>query len=92
LWPEDLDRLHELWLRLSLRAGCNLHHRDVVGLALRRLERELESERGENAIRDLLGDLQAGEKIRPAEPNEPCLDSAEIPDDWYHKEKTDEKN
>jgi amino acid transporter len=44
LWPEDVDRLHELWLSLSSRAeiGSRLHHRDVVGLALQRLERELE--------------------------------------------------
>ncbi len=32
LWPEDLDRLHEMWLKLSEQAGCHLHHRDVVGL------------------------------------------------------------
>jgi hypothetical protein len=44
LWPEDVDRLHELWLRLSEsgRLGSKLHHRDVVGLALRRLEKDLE--------------------------------------------------
>jgi hypothetical protein len=62
LWPEDLDRLHGLWLKLSERAGRNLHHRDVVGLALRRLERELETERSESAIKDLLGDLHSVEK------------------------------
>jgi amino acid transporter len=60
LWPEDLDRLHELWLKLSERIGCNLHHRDVVGLALRRLERELDDGNSETAIDDLLGDLQTG--------------------------------
>ncbi len=45
LWPEDMDRLHNLWLRLSeeTSAGAKLHHRDVVGLALQRLERELDS-------------------------------------------------
>src|SRR5262249_16846550 len=42
LWPEDLDRLHELWLRLAEKGfGSKLHHRDVVGVALRRLERDL---------------------------------------------------
>jgi amino acid transporter len=46
LWPEDLDRLHQLWLRLSSQGhvGPKLHHRDVVGLALERLEQELDSE------------------------------------------------
>ena len=49
LWPEDMDRLHNLWLRLSeeTSAGAKLHHRDVVGLALQRLEQELDS--GERA-------------------------------------------
>lgn len=46
LWPEDVDRLHEIWLRMSERygLGSSLHHRDVVGVALRRMERELEDE------------------------------------------------
>jgi hypothetical protein len=45
LWPEDVDRLHEIWLRLTSndRLGSKLHHRDVVGLALRRLEQELDN-------------------------------------------------
>ena len=44
LWPEDIDRLHNLWLRLSdeFGFGAKLHHRDVVGIALRRLEEELD--------------------------------------------------
>ncbi|MBV9759874.1 MAG: amino acid permease [Acidobacteriaceae bacterium] len=50
LWPEDVAKLHNLWLKLSAEdaIGSKLHHRDVVGLALRRLEQDLEgSERGE---------------------------------------------
>ena len=44
LWPEDVDRLHNLWLRLSAEGeiGSKLHHRDVVGVALERLEQELD--------------------------------------------------
>ena len=43
LWPEDVDRLHNLWLKLSAEEslGSKLHHRDVVGFALKRLEQEL---------------------------------------------------
>jgi amino acid transporter len=43
LWPEDVDRLHNLWLKLSAEesVGSKLHHRDVVGFALKRLEQEL---------------------------------------------------
>jgi amino acid transporter len=50
LWPEDIDRLHDIWLSLTDKAGLGskLHHRDVVGVALQRLERELEGpNRGE---------------------------------------------
>jgi amino acid transporter/nucleotide-binding universal stress UspA family protein len=45
LWPEDVERLHELWLRLTAERGIGprLHHRDVVGLALQHLERELDT-------------------------------------------------
>jgi amino acid transporter len=60
LWPEDLDRLHDLWLKLSREEGfgAKLHHRDVVGLALRRLEKELcDSKRGE-VIQDLSKELR----------------------------------
>src|SRR3954466_12814261 len=33
LWPEDLDRAHEIWLGLTETFGARLHHRDVVGVA-----------------------------------------------------------
>jgi hypothetical protein len=60
LWPEDVGRLHELWLALSERAGVGskLHHRDVVGLALRRLEKELSSEERQQVIEDLKRELR----------------------------------
>jgi hypothetical protein len=42
LWPEDVVRLHEIWLQLSMgELGSKLHHRDVIGAALRRLEKDL---------------------------------------------------
>jgi amino acid transporter len=45
LWPEDVDRLHSLWLRLAEKEGLGskLHHRDVVGVALQRMEEELDT-------------------------------------------------
>jgi hypothetical protein len=58
LWPEDLDRTHELWLKLQDQFGSRLHHRDVIGVALRRLEKELESDRAEDALRDLERELR----------------------------------
>jgi nucleotide-binding universal stress UspA family protein len=53
LWPEDLDRVHDLWLRLQEHFGSKLHHRDVVGLALRRLQKDLEGERKDEVLDDL---------------------------------------
>ena len=46
LWPEDVDRVHDIWLELSekLGLGSNLHHRDIVGVALRRMEADLQGE------------------------------------------------
>ncbi len=53
LWPEDLDLVHRLWLKLSRDGfGSRLHHRDVVGVALRRLERDLENERRDEVLGD----------------------------------------
>lgn len=57
LWPEDLDRAHDLWLRLQENFGSKLHHRDVVGLALRRLEKDMEGERRTEVLDDLGKDL-----------------------------------
>jgi hypothetical protein len=60
LWPEDVQRLHGLWLRLSEgEFGSRLHHRDVLGVALRRLERDLDDpERNAQALTDLDSELR----------------------------------
>ena len=58
LWPEDLDRAHELWLRLQERFGSRLHHRDVIGVALRRLEKDLAGERKQEVLDDLGKELR----------------------------------
>ncbi len=58
LWPEDLDRAHDLWLRLQESFGSRLHHRDVIGVALRRLEKDLKSDRGNEVLSDLENELR----------------------------------
>jgi amino acid transporter len=64
LWPEDIDLVHRLWLELSAGGtGANLHHRDVVGVALRRLEKQLHSEQ----VQDVLMDIDLEVKQHPAE-------------------------
>ena len=57
LWPQDVDRTHDLWLRLQDKFGAKLHHRDVVGLALRRLERDMDCDRVHDVITDLEWEL-----------------------------------
>lgn len=68
LWPEDVDLLHNIWLRLTEQegVGSKLHHRDVVGVALQRLEEELSSaerrrilEQVESAVHRHEGDSEA---------------------------------
>ncbi len=61
LWPEDVDRVHDLWLRLSARRelGAKLHHRDVVGVALRRLERDLKGAEKEEVVEEIRHELRA---------------------------------
>lgn len=44
LWPEDEDLLHNLWLEMSKsQPGQVPHHRDIVRVALRRLEHDWHS-------------------------------------------------
>ena len=55
LWPEDVDLLHEIWLKLSSsdKIGSRLHHRDIVGAALRRLSEDLDGEGREALVAQL---------------------------------------
>ena len=75
LWPEDLALLHRLWLELCQRGlGPKLHHRDVIRVALRRLDSELHS-RQAGEILDALRQESARETEEPA----PAADSLPPP-------------
>src|SRR5262245_35164760 len=44
LWPEDVELVHDMWLEISDQyAGAKVHHRDIVGVALRRMKQQLDS-------------------------------------------------
>ncbi|HTX34709.1 MAG TPA: APC family permease [Bryobacteraceae bacterium] len=61
LWPEDIDLAHRLWLELSaMGPGSKLHHRDVVGVALRRMITELHSPRKQEVLEDIIKELSGG--------------------------------
>jgi amino acid transporter len=68
LWPEDVDRVHDLWLELSDDFGSKLHHRDVVGVALRRLDRELHSGERKDVLRDVQDELEHRPADQPTTP------------------------
>jgi amino acid transporter len=54
LWPEDIDLAHRLWLELGAKgSGSKLHHRDIISVALRRMNAELHSERAGEVIDDI---------------------------------------
>ena len=54
LWPEDMELLHKLWLDLTKRGlGHKLHHRDVVRVALRRLQSSLKSSEAADILNEL---------------------------------------
>lgn len=59
LWPEDVGLLHEIWLKLSAddQLGSKLHHRDIVGIALRRLEQEVDGPEKQALIERLKDEL-----------------------------------
>ena len=61
LWPEDLNLLHNLWLELNaMGPGAKLHHRDVVGAALRRMNAELRSGKGDEVVNDVMRGIANG--------------------------------
>jgi len=60
LWPEDVDLLHDIWLKLSEseELGARLHHRDVVGLALRRLQKDLAKNDRDHVVAEVQRELR----------------------------------
>jgi amino acid transporter len=59
LWPEDIELVHRLWLELSQREnGAHLHHRDVIGVALSRLDKQLHAEQANEICSDIDTELR----------------------------------
>jgi len=59
LWQEDVELVHRLWLELSAQEpGVKLHHRDIVGVALRRMEEQLRSKNGGHVVEDVLSEVE----------------------------------
>jgi hypothetical protein len=61
LWPEDIELAHRLWLELSAKSPRGrLRHRDIIGVALRRMSEELHSDRAPEVIADIERELTNG--------------------------------
>jgi nucleotide-binding universal stress UspA family protein len=58
LWPEDIDTVHGLWLELTEEFGSKLHHRDVVGVALQRMVREIQSGMKGEIVQDVADEIR----------------------------------
>jgi len=59
LWPEDVDLVHEMWLELSEKyAGAKLHHRDIVGVALRRMREQLQNAERDGVVHDIIEEVE----------------------------------
>jgi amino acid transporter len=72
LWPSDIDLVHRLWQELSDNPGVGgrLHHRDVVGVALRRLDEELHSRRASEVLADIESELNRPKEKPPEQVSE----------------------
>jgi amino acid transporter len=67
LWPEDVDLVHRLWLEVSaMGPGSKLHHRDVIGAALRRMAADLKAGKAAEVLEDINQEV-SGTAERPTE-------------------------
>jgi hypothetical protein len=54
LWPEDVERIHKLWLKISEKEpGAEIRHRDVVSVALYRLDKDFHSDQGSKILNEI---------------------------------------
>ena len=68
LWPEDIELVHQLWRDLSNRQfGAKLHHRDVIGVALQRLARDLGTPEAERVVKELEVELSQHQDTEPVD-------------------------
>ena len=53
-WPEDFERIHKLWIEISEKEPiAEGRHRDVVIIALSRLDRELHSDQESKILNEI---------------------------------------
>jgi hypothetical protein len=71
LWPEDVERIHKLWLELfEKEPSGQIRHRDVVSVALSRLDKDFHSGQGNEILNEIRREARE-------QPNSPSSDSEE---------------
>lgn len=66
LRPQDVELLHQLWLRITAEPQfAAVHHYHVVALALRELQQELDSGRRQELLRSLVEDFDHPPALPP---------------------------
>jgi nucleotide-binding universal stress UspA family protein len=76
LWPEDIELAHQLWLELGSKGpGSKLHHRDIIGVALRRMSDELHSDRSQEVVDDVLKEISGANGHHHHDGDAPEIDS-----------------
>ena len=61
LTQQEVEFIHELWLELTRDGGAEeIHHRDIVTLALTRLGRELHGRNRELVLEEIYGEIRQG--------------------------------
>ena len=54
LWPEDFERIHRVWLEISRKEpGAEIRDRDVVRIALSRLDKDFHSDQGSEILDEI---------------------------------------
>ena len=72
LTSDDLDLIHSMWLEAAAEVGVDVHHRDVVRVALEDLRANLRGNRRQGTmerIRRQAGDPPGRQAADPSEPN-----------------------
>jgi hypothetical protein len=71
LWPEDVERIHKLWLELfEKEPSGQIRHRDVVSVALSRLDKDFHSGQDNEILNEIRREARE-------QPNSPSSDSEE---------------
>ena len=64
LLPEDVERIHQLWVRAVKEIGPSVHHRDIVAVALDSLDADLAAGRKAVVLERLKHHLEPGANVR----------------------------